>query len=225
MQNYKIYHKQLSKWYDPEDIFVSLFGKEHYSFWLNGTERFSYMGDVSGSLAKRITYKIIGQELEITEKNKIKKLQQSIFAYFENELLHTLYNELPFDFTGGFVGYFGYELYGNVIPDNEENIPDAYFFFVDRFFAFDQKEKKVYLVCISESEVKAEEWFGDVESRIKMETHPFVPSAGGDRKTNSPPLKGGGCGLEFTLSRNHNQYLQDIKKCQEYLIKGESYQI
>jgi para-aminobenzoate synthetase len=197
-----LYHKKIPLWHDPENIFTALFAEEAYSFWLDSnheTARFSYMGIP----AKRIAYSIE------------KKVHTNIFDYLEKELNHwkDIQADLPFDFVGGFVGYFGYELQAECGGKQYHTsaFPDAYFFFVDRFIAFDHKEKKVYLVCLSESEKEAKEWFEKIELHSKVKQ-----------------IKNKHVGAKYFLplfAKSHDQYLDDVKKCQEYLKSGNAYQI
>ena len=61
--------------------------------------------------------------------------------------------ELPFDFCGGFVGYFGYELKeeagGRRQPVHSgDGTPSAAFFFADRFVAYDHHEGDIYIVAL-----------------------------------------------------------------------------
>lgn len=246
----EIFFHELNSWYDSEDVFVHLYGKEQYAFWLDSSKfctqvvrdkfdpekaRFSYMGDTKGPLSKRVKYSLADGVLHIMEKGKTIRVKKSIFEYLKEKLRvesgelkvenetnrskeFSILNSQFSIFTGGFVGYFGYELQnecGGNTP-HKSDLPDAYFFFADRIIVFDHFEKKVYLVCVSESEKEAEEWFGKIKSNIKNPAD--AKAMAGKQK-----LKNNKSG--FKLARNHQQYIQDIKTCQEYLKKGESYQI
>ena len=85
MLQFHIYYKKLSYWYEPEVVFSTLFVQEAYSFWLDsskvtkGVSRFSYMGDTTGELSKKIHYRIEGNVLTINGK----KQKISIFDYLE----------------------------------------------------------------------------------------------------------------------------------------------
>ena len=68
--------------------------------------------------------------------------------------------ELPFDFCGGFVGYFGYELKeeagGRRQPVHRgDGTPSAAFFFADRFIAYDHKEGDIYIVALEHRDAQA----------------------------------------------------------------------
>ena len=57
--------------------------------------------------------------------------------------------ELPFDFTGGYVGYFGYELKADCGSSNRHraDTPDASWLFADRLIAVDHQER-LHLRCL-----------------------------------------------------------------------------
>lgn len=229
-----LYHKKIPKWVDPESIFTGSFAKKEYSFWLDsskvekGLSRFSFMGDAN----THIRYSIVNKNLIITENGKEKKLQKSIFDFLEGELLkrqgRVSTYDLPFDFVGGFVGYFGYELQSECGSQNfhTSKFPDAYFLFVDRFIAFDHEEKEMYLVCLSENEIDAEKWFHDTQLKINNYELQNCSSL----EIAAPACRQAGRlsprnDVSFTFSKSHDEYIRDIISCQEYLQKGESYQI
>ncbi|HSW96609.1 MAG TPA: aminodeoxychorismate synthase component I [Candidatus Saccharimonadales bacterium] len=225
-KSFHIYSRKLAAWRDPDSIFTVLFSKEPHAFWLDsskvedGLSRFSYIGDITGPLSKKITYTI--REKKITCNGKEKN--SSIFDYLEEELeiwrrkVFTPTVPYPFDFTGGFVGYFGYELQEDCSSAmfHQSSFPDAYFFFIDRFLVFDHKEKEIYLVCLSDKEKEAQDWFADIIKKIRHGVS--------DIHSQSKHARDGGLELQI-LGKTHEQYVQDIQKCQEYLQKGESYQI
>jgi len=137
-----LHYEILPSWFDPELVFDNLFGKESCSFWLdssltNAENRFSYMG----ASPKEIYSYFVGN----------KQKPQEMFVFLEKKLAQNLLtsDKLPFPFVGGFVGYFGYEMQTiteRKFKQKSQN-PDSLWYFVDKFIAFDHKEKKIYLVC------------------------------------------------------------------------------
>ena len=61
--------------------------------------------------------------------------------------------ELPFDFTCGFAGYFGYELKAECGGElvHRSPLPDAALVFCDRLIAFDHDERRVHLLALAGS--------------------------------------------------------------------------
>ena len=206
MKNYSLYYEKLSEWKDPEKVFVSLYGKKEHTFWLDsskvekGLSRFSYMGEAK---------EIISYSLDSKSKD--------IFLELNHELqkIKIEKTSLPFDFTGGFVGYFGYELkvlcgYDNI---HKSEYPDSLWYFVDRFLVFDHETNEMYLVCLTEEIEDAKAWCQNVKDKIQSVS--ILPDV------NHQKIKH----LAFHLNRDKEQYLRDINLCKEYFKNGDSYEI
>ncbi|KAH7416482.1 hypothetical protein KP509_14G093500 [Ceratopteris richardii] len=154
-----------------ESIFCGLFGEgtAKDTFWLDsalqtGGARFSFMGGRGGKLWKRLTYCLSdkhgsgGGILRIEDSVQVeeKVLDKGFLDFFSREL--ELYKPsepdsvgLPFDFWGGFVGYLGYELKvecGARLNQHKSKLPDACYFFIDRFIAVDHLTNDVYAVVL-----------------------------------------------------------------------------
>lgn len=217
-----IHYTILSRWHDPEVVFDTLFAKEKYNFWLdssliNKTNRFSYMGS---SPVEIYSYFLKNSRIVVEKKNNTTYSSEDIFTYLNTKLQQQVIIKanLPFDFIGGFVGYFGYELkaYTDGKAVHTSPYPDSLWFLVHKFIAFDHLEKKVYLVCWAENKKDAKKWFGEVISKLKIKNKPyssFIPIGNYEKPLN------------YTFARSKEQYLQDIKTCKNLLKKGESYQI
>jgi len=200
-----VHYKKFIKWHEPEEVFENLFSAANDCFWLdssltNKENRFSYMGANPKEIYSYF----------------LKDSSQDIFTFLEKQLAkHSVNNTtLPFDFVGGFVGYFGYELkalVGTKAP-YQSIYPDSLWFFVDTFIAFDHLEKDMYFVCLDEK-LEAEKWFEEVISQLETV-----------QKRKSKPLPQANL-PKIYFARTRQQYIEDIKECKKYLEKGESYQI
>ena len=83
--------KRLEHPIDPEQAFVSLYGKSENAFWLDSSRsgeaaRFSFMGDDSGPLGATIVYDVGVGELRIERDGGVELRRESIFDYLANEL-------------------------------------------------------------------------------------------------------------------------------------------
>ncbi len=234
------YIKELSKWTEPEEIFLKLFSNASSSFWLdssltNETSRFSYMGIPE----KIITYSLPQNTITIKTKNKTEKIKQNIFDFLEYQLAkqNIKQTKLPFDFIGGYVGYFGYELKKLTGSKTafKSPYPDSLWFYTNKTIVFDHKEKKVYLVCLTENKKNADDWFKKTEEKyyIKrgvtaVEGFPIARSEISIERARREGTAGRtprDTKINFKLDRDHTQYLKDIQICKKYLKYGESYQI
>src|ERR1700733_5009804 len=118
----------------PETLFRRLFSRERYAFWLDSsltseTSRFSFMG--------------AGDEI----------LQSNALSELERELrgIDVQAPPLPFQFTGGYVGYFGYPSKKHRSP-----FPAAYLLRVDRFLAIDHAKNTLWIVSCGDPDLEIE---------------------------------------------------------------------
>lgn len=214
---------------EPEHVFVQVFAQEPRAFWLDsslvekGLSRFSFMGAQTGPRSAVITYDA-QRELVRVQRNKGEPEMHSetIFAYLKRELAQYTGNvslPIPFNFCGGFVGYFGYELKRHCGVENthHSSFPDAHFLFVDQFLAFDHEEQTTYLVFLGTNEAEAHAWFDDMERRLRI----LVAQVPKPFSLPSPLQEK----VFFRLQQSRADYIQRIRDCQTYLTNGESYEI
>lgn len=173
-----------------------------------------------------ITYALKTNTTTSMKNNKSKHVPQDIFSYLEQQLKNQTIqdNKLPFPFHGGFVGYFGYELKaltGTKKKPQQSPFPDSLWFSVKNFLAFDHKEKTVYLVSL-ENKTNAEKWFTTVKKKLSSVILNGVNNPNEIRSLRFAPRNDD---VAFQLSRSHQQYLNDIAICKEYLAKGDAYQL
>ena len=172
----------------PEDLFRGLFADEQYSFWLDSSlvtarSRFSYMGAANDVYRGRVG--------------------EGVFDWLQQALKQTCVQapSVPFPFTGGYVGYFGYELKaeGGAVNKHQSTMPDCVLLRVERFLVIDHAENTLYIVG---------QWPGDIESRIVGQ----CTKPGGIK-----PVE------RYLVPRE--QYLDRIRECLSFIAAGESYEI
>jgi len=186
----RVHAREIAMTVRPETIFRELFSRERYAFWLDTSlvsdaSRFSYMGT--------------GTEI--------------LRAPFLDSLDRALGNievdapPLPFDFTGGYVGYLGYELKAECgAPGKHQSpYPDACLLRVDRFLAIDHLQKKLWIVSCGEPD-------RETEARIEV-------------LKDCPPNALPSAPVEFQLATERPDYLGLIDICRSRIAAGESYEI
>ncbi|MFL5818231.1 MAG: aminodeoxychorismate synthase component I [Conexibacter sp.] len=222
--------KRLDTLVDPERAFVHLYGEAEDAFWLDSSKvderaRFSFMGAPGGPLSAVITYDVGEGVVRVDRGGVVETSEESIFDYLSREgrRLRYVSDDLPFDFNCGFVGYLGYELKADCEGDaaHASTMPDAAFTFADRLIAFDHVEQATYVLCVSEPDRvdEAEGWIR--ETSLRLVSLPPVDAPDWERLSGEradPPV-------DFRLSRSHRQYLDDIARCKQELIDGETYEI
>jgi para-aminobenzoate synthetase len=220
--------KRLDTLFDAERAFAHLYGRSENAFWLDSSmvderARFSFMGDASGPLAATISYHAADEEVRVERDGETERHPESIFDYLSREMrrLRHVSDALPFDFNCGFAGYFGYELKADCggSSAHSSSQPDAAFVFADRMIAFDHVEQCTYVVCLTDAEgvEEAERWIAATSLRLASLPplqEPEWAEGAGEREP-----------VEFSLSRSHAQYLDDIAECKRRLFEGESYEI
>ncbi|MBB4931923.1 para-aminobenzoate synthetase [Lipingzhangella halophila] len=209
---------------DTDHAFVRLHGESPYAFWLDssrvgGTARFSFLGDASGPTGEVLTYRVGDGAVTVRRDDGERREQGTIFDALRRRVAHRPHSRdtgLPFDFTGGYVGYFGYELKadcGGAAPHRAPT-PDAVWLRCDRVVAVDHATERTYLVASAE-DPGADAWLAATERALATSSAPPPPAGAGATGTDLEPL----------LERPREQYLTDIKQCLAYLAAGESYEI
>jgi para-aminobenzoate synthetase len=221
--------ERLDRVCDPEQAFAELFGDRSHAFWLDSSRldersRFSFIGDAGGPLGAVIDYDVAARQVRVTRGGSVEVHDETIFDYLNRELarLRLPSDELPFDLNCGFVGYFGYELKADCGGDlvHESPLPDVALILAGRLVAFDHAEQATYVVCLStpESRAEATAWVRNVSRTLSAISEPASRAA--PAGANGPSRSPG-----FQLSRSHEHYLEDIRRCKQYLHDGETYEV
>ena len=221
----RLQHRTLEKWCDPEAAFVALYGDREHAVWLDssraepGLSRFSFMGAPDGPLAQIVRYDVATQALTVQRAGGREELRESVLDYCERELarLHATAPELPFDFTCGFAGYFGYELKAERGGDlvHRSALPDAALVFCDRLIAFDHDEHRVHLLALADSAgaAEADAWLAATGRDLEGLATPAPPT---------PPAPGA---LSFSAREARDAYLANIAACKHEIFEGETYEV
>ena len=221
--------RRLGQFADPEAVFMRYFANSDGAYWLHsatirdGLSRFSFMGDASGPLSYIVSYQSAQRRLQITRHGQTSVLEESVFDFLEREIEQHRCRDagLPFDFAGGFVGYFGYELKqecgGQGLHPSAQ--PDAMFIFASRFLAFDHVSREMHLVALVDGAAAdgaelVESWFNALEDSLAGIGLP-------------PPLKHGNrqTPVVFRLQQSRAQYLARIEAALREIEAGESYEV
>ena len=127
-------------------------------------------------------------------------------------------------FTGGAVGYFGYEsakYFDNAIKFHSpkiDDLPDIKLMFIDNLIVFDHYEQYLYLIANMDSSCNLEAEYercnkvlDELEDIIQKECN-YAPK--GNFK---PPI--------FKSNTAKEQYIENVKKAKQYIKKGDIFQI
>ena len=208
---------------DTERAFARLYATSPYAFWLDSsrlgaTARFSFLGDGTGPRAEVLTYRVGEGTVAVRRTSTdVRREPGTIFDALERRVPRrpSRGTDLPFDFTGGYVGYFGYELKADCggRAAHHSPAPDAVWMRCDRFVAVDHAREQTYVVAVGGQD-SDKAWVDSTADTLAV-LPPLPP----------PPPALPGAGLEHLLERPREDYLADIKECLGYLTAGESSEI
>lgn len=213
----------------PNEAFEALFADRVHAFWLDSSRpnqtnaRFSYFGDASGPRAEVIEYFSTQRQLRIRHRDDVTERTQDIFSYLQAELSRRAQptpDGCPFDFNGGYVGYFGYELKGELqgAHVHPAGTPDACWIFADRTIAHDHETGEYWLLCLDDAGGLSPEnhsWIAHVQAVLS--TAPPPPAR------NSPAPVRSLSNLQWRHSPEC--YLELIHRSKELIRNGETYEV
>lgn len=223
-----VYEKITADLLTPVLAYLKIREKNSNTFLLESVEgigRLARYSFISKNPSKVFTN--AGTKLTIVEKGKTVTIEKNIFDYLKEEISKykdAKIDELP-DFTGGIVGYLGYEnvtLIEDVIQFTSEdnlNIPDSIFGSYDTLIAFDHYKHQIILIenVSIDSETKHETAYKQAKEKL----HNL-------RKQLNAPLN---CELKFSASKDFNngfnkeKFFELVKKCRTNIFEGDVFQI
>ncbi|MEU3785515.1 aminodeoxychorismate synthase component I [Streptomyces sp900129855] len=235
---HRLHTRRIAEAIDAEAAFTRLHSASPRAFWLDssrvepGLSRFSFFGDDSGPLAEFVRYDVETGTCEIERAGRpTRKVRAGVFDYLKRQLANRRVDAtgLPFDFTGGYVGYFGYETKADCGSPNAHRsaTPDACWLFADRLIAVDHEEGFTYAVCVAEDTPQATreatEWLESTLAQLtSLPTETDRPAPAPAHAEAAEPDLGE---VEPWLVRDRATYLADIEACKRELAAGTSYEI
>jgi para-aminobenzoate synthetase len=207
-----------------EAAFAQMFAFNGHAFWLDsalaerGRARWSYFGATADRGTSADLYDCSAQQTTLVRGRQRSQRAVSIVDHLAPGLGMDIVSPSPCPFTGGWVGWFGYEMgreFGGATRGRSP-MPDAVLLPVDRFVAVDHDTAAMYAVCLTDDpdDPAAQQWIAETELRLGYVTAladaPVLPS----RRH-----------VRFRLDRDRATYLRDIEQCLEWIRAGETYQV
>ncbi len=228
--NLILLHKQVALDIDSETVFDKCFRHSEYAIWLDssrqdyGSGRFSYLCKPDGALGRTVYVDVNAHSIQVRGNNGNPETKGNFFDWLESDLnrFEIELPELPFEFALGWLGYIGYEMKGDCDAGNvhRSSSPDTVMVFCDRGVVIDHQEKQVHLLALArhDDQPESEKWFEDT-SRFLSGIERTV-----QKKPDDLPES---LSLEspFILRHDKEKYLGLIKKSQEYIRQGETYEV
>ncbi len=193
-------------------------------------EQYFLLESVEGGSLGRYSFLGYHPKLTVFCKNGITKMQENgmvrILPGTPKEALLTILEtyrspqieELP-TFTGGFVGYFSYEMIQYAEPKlkiKQSDINDCELMMFDKLIAFDQLHHKIYFI----TNVKAQDGEEGYQKAV-LELDAFVETM---RLTEPVPYEEPLPAPEFTCNLSEEEYCAMVEKTKHYIKEGDIFQ-
>lgn len=178
-------------------------GESEHAFWLDSADprgRYSIIGDAAGSLSRVIRYRLGGDP--------------DVFTTLDEELAAGIANPPDLPFTGGVVGYLGYECAQLTLPGanlgrHRSPHPDAYFVRPHSWIVYDHEAEVAHLCClrVGAADTETERLLGRLDAAL----------AGVEVGVREASISEG--------SWRMPDYRERVERAQEELRAGESYEV
>lgn len=193
---WRLIHREVPGALDCQRVFNAITREGNDAFFLDSADargQFSILGDTAGELSRTFRYSL-GDDPDI-------------LATLEAELSAPIYDAPDLPFTGGLIGYLGYECAQLTLPltlRHRSPYPDAYFVRPQSFIVYDHKAEVAHLCALAGEGTNA------LLDRLER------------------ALAGADGGQEAQLSEGtwaNPDYLESIREAQDELRAGESYEV
>jgi len=207
----------------PVSLYLKLSGGGA-SFLLESVEggeriaRYSFIG-----VQPRAQYLLRGGQVEVTENGAARTIaleNADPTVFLQNEMSRFPALRLPNAprFTGGLVGFLGYEAVRFFEPTlsgkmNPSDFPDGIFLLADTIIAFDHARRSIFLMAnlLDGDESAARQKLDAIEARIRQ---PLPPA----RETKSAPSK-------IKSSHTQGTYEDMVRAAKEHILAGDIFQV
>ncbi|WP_026424930.1 aminodeoxychorismate synthase component I [Actinokineospora inagensis] len=194
--------------------FERLFGDTRYAFWLDsartdtGDTRFSFIGAAVGPHAEVLRYQ--GGRVDVLDAGGrvVSTEEGGIFDALTARLAESTRDcDLPVPFSGGYVGYFGYEARADcgAVPTRTSPTPDAIWLTPTRLVAVDHHSGTTWVIAAGD-----DPWVDRTAALLPTLVQTPEPSV------DCPAA---------TIARTPDEYADDVRECLRELHAGESYEI
>ncbi len=229
-ENVILLHRQLALEIDSEAVFENCFKDAEYAIWLDsnrqdyGSGRFSFLCKPEGPLGRIARVEISTHSIRIESKDGQIETRGNFFDWLENDLnrFDIQSPDTPFEFALGWLGYIGYEMKGDCDTVNRHTspYPDTIMVFCDRGIVIDHQEKQVHLLALAskDNRQEPENWMTQTSGQLfdMASSRPSVP------EISAPCLQ---LDSPFILRHDRDKYIELIRKSQEYIRQGETYEV
>ncbi len=207
--------------------YFEVFADRPFSFFLDGgmdpekLGRYSFMGSdpflIMRSRGDDIT--LIQDGGRLTRRGNPFDVLEELLQEYRTDRVNS-----PVPFNGGVVGYFSYDLCHFIenLPASavdDLQLPECYLAFYDALVAFDNREKRAWIISTGLPERVTEARRERAERRLE-ELRPLVSNPPVVQRDMSPVGKG-----SLKSNFTHKAYLEAVEKAREYICAGDIFQV
>ncbi|KAA0562557.1 anthranilate synthase component I [Rossellomorea aquimaris] len=207
--------------FTPISLFQSLKGKKKFllesSLKHEQSGRYSFVGS-----DPFLECKAYGNTIQFkkTFVNEINEIVGNPIQIIQNLIPSHELKGVPFPFTGGGIGYLGYDvirLYEDigVTPQDELEMPDIHLMFYEKVIVFDHLEHKVFIVVMNEW---TEDQKGDLDKKVK-EVEAELNNV--YLKTHKKKLDR----LSFHAQTSKDEFMEKVEVAKQSIGEGEIFQV
>ncbi len=174
-----------------------------------------------------ITIKAYNNKVFIDKNNKTYIEEGNPLQIVKNimENYKTPYIESLPDFTGGAVGYIGYDIvrnYKNLPNVNRDdiNLPDLHLLLTKEIIVYDHVKQKVTIIVNTSIEGKDEEDYEKAIEKIKETEKEILTKKIPIQKTGQRPLN-----IKYSSNETKNSFIEKVNRAKQYIEKGEVSQV
>jgi len=215
----------------PEEVFQTLCAGRPHAFWLdseNSTQpgsRYSLMGAGGSPGSVALSYNLAERRLTLTGADLVEHVTGDVFTMLE-EIVSSVDVRVPDDwplaFTGGLVGYLGYELKALTTGAEVYHSPqaDAWFLHTRNFVVFDHEGGLAFeCTLVGDGDPGLERTESAATAKVDAPPELARPAI---RPSFTPgPVDP----AELGLRDDHDSYVAKIVRAQELIVDGETYEV
>jgi para-aminobenzoate synthetase len=218
--------RELASFPDPAQAFVKAFGECANAFWLDDASGggHSYMGAPLGAGGELLSQEA-GRDRVLVEGGDGPDAEGggTIFDLLRARLAERrIESGTPFDFLGGYVGYFGYGLKRTLGSPNrsEAAVPDALLMAATRVVVFDHEERRAFAVGLVPPDEPRDQVAAEVDA-LAARLEAIAPAEQAEPLSASAPFD-----LDAVdIALDHDAYLEAVAAARRELFAGESYEL
>ena len=238
---------------DCQEVYSRLYKDKKYAFFLDSAKihndrgRFSFLGCADGPLAYSVSYKVGSREVKTFKSGEDRAIhfplesENSFFKWISQKITDSKVDPseiefencpyVSFDFFGGYVGNFGYEMKQECYPETDFKfktascMSDVSLLFIDRFIAVDHIEECTYLVFLQNPNTNQSNNIVWLE-KTEMDINKCLKASFTVDESNTPILnQSKKAFLDITSHHGSNEYMNNIRDCLHLITDGESYEL